>query len=102
MAPKGVERIGKGGGSKATPPKKGKETTAKGKEVASVSKAAPSELRIECRRKNAPGVRLIANTPEKNAQIVATYLQFDSVSELKAFMATEGMWTLVVPVRQAY
>lgn len=92
MAPKGAERIGKGGGSKAN---KGKEATTKDKEVASTSasKAVATELRIECRRKNAPGVRLIANTPEKNAQIVAAYLQFDSVSELKAFIATEGMWT---------
>ena len=83
-----------------TPAKKGKVATTKSKEVASTSasKLAPAELRIECRHKNAPGVRLIANTPEKNRQIVAAYLQFDSVTALRAFITSKGKCTLAVLV----
>ena len=100
MAPPKPEPIGRGSKSTGAPTKKAKEKATKGRTASiSVSKTASLEVRLDCQRKNVPGVRLIAVTPEKNAQIIGGYLHFDSVTELRAFMASEGLSTLVVLVR---
>jgi hypothetical protein len=69
--------------------------------VGSSSKAAASaDIRTTCRVKNPTGVRLISHDPEKNAQLIAAYLGFTSVTLLKDFIVANGKYTLVVPVQQ--
>jgi hypothetical protein len=57
------------------------------------SAEAPTEnqkdaaLRAECRYKNPNGVRLIARDPQNNATVVAGYLQFDTCSDMRDFLA---------------
>lgn len=102
MPPKaGPELYSRSGNSTESKPPSTPSKKDKGKEKetndhsASATKpnATTTELRIECRRKNAPGVRLIAREPEKNGQIMAAYLCFETVTELKEFIASEGKCT---------
>jgi hypothetical protein len=99
MTNDGAQSIGRGGGTEATWKKGGNEPATKNKAAAS-SKSRSSELRIKCRQKNAPGVRLIANEPEKSAQTVAAYLYFKTVTDFKEFVASNGMCTLFVQIKR--
>jgi hypothetical protein len=93
--------IRQAGSTKAIPVTtgKGKAPEGKGKRKELAPASPPSQnpgmanLRIECLRKNPLGVRLIASSPEKNAQIVAAYLYFGSVTELKTFIATPSTYS---------
>jgi hypothetical protein len=85
----------------AKPSQKGKETAAK-KKGGSKSKTASSYLRVKCIQKNAQGVRIIAENPEKNAQAMAGYLGFDTVTDFKKFITTKGKCALVILVRKGY